>query len=200
LTDQKENIAQLAQVALKDESVRNRLANELEGSSRRARQMAASVLEQVAREDVKILVPYSDQIVDALNRPEAQTRWACLEILTRLVDVDSRVCDKAVDGAEAGLFDEESGLVRLAAMRFLCELGRTTDKRSQRVWPLIDEGIQCYHGDPEFQEMLNAVIRFSTGKLNKDVKDQLRDRMSFDAESGKGALKKRATEIVNNLS
>ncbi len=200
MTDQKENIAQLAQVALKDESVRNRLANELEGSSRRARQMAASVLEQVAREDVKILVPYSDQIVDALNRPEAQTRWACLEILTRLVDVDSRVCDKAVDGAEAGLFDEESGLVRLAAMRFLCELGRTTDKRSQRVWPLIDEGIQCYHGDPEFQEMLNAVIRFSTGKLNKDVKDQLRDRMSFDAESGKGALKKRATEIVNNLS
>lgn len=200
MADQKENIEQLSQAALKDESVLHKVVDELAGSSRRSRQMAASTLELVAREDAKALVPFSAELVDALNRPEAQTRWGCLEVLTRIVDVDSRVCDKAVDGAEASLFDEDSGLVRLAAMRFLCELGRTTDKRSVRVWPLIDEGIQCYHGDPEFMEMLNAVIRFSTGKLNKDVKKELRDRVSFDAESGKGGLKKRASEIVKNLS
>lgn len=200
MADQKENIETLAQASLHDEATLGRVVSELEGSSRRARQMAASTLELVAREDVKILVPYADQIVDALNRPEAQTRWGCLEVLARLVDVDSRACDKAVDGAEAALFDESNGLVRLAAMRFLCELGRTTDKRSVRVWPLIDEGIQCYHGDPEFSEMLNAVIRFSEGKLNADVKKELHDRMAFDAESSDHGLKKRASEIVANLS
>ena len=70
-----------------------------------------------------MLVPQGSAFVDALNRPEAQTRWECLDILTALVDYDSRTCDKAVPGAEAALFDEESGPVRLAAMRFLCKLG-----------------------------------------------------------------------------
>ena len=33
------------------------------------------------------------------------------------------------------------------------------------MWPLIDEGIQCYHGDLEFNEMLTAITDFSKGKL-----------------------------------
>ena len=115
-------------------------------------------------------MPYGTELVDALNRPEAQTRWECLDVLTGLVEFDSRVCDKAVPGAETALFDEESGPVRLAAMRFLCRLGATTENRSERVWPLIDEGIQCYHGDMEFQDMLVAVVDFSAGSLSSRVK------------------------------
>lgn len=146
-----------------------------------------------------MLVPHGSAFVDALNRPEAQTRWECLDILTALVDCDSRTCDKAVPGAEAALFDEESGPVRLAAMRFLCKLGATTENRSEKVWPLIDEAIQCWHGDLEFQDMLVAVVDFSAGKLALQVKEELRDRMKFDAENGKGALKRRAQQIVENV-
>ncbi len=68
------------------------------------------------------------------------------------------------------------------------------------MWSLIDEGIQCYHGDLEFLDMLVGVIEFSAGKLAPSVKEELAARMKFDAENGKGQLKKRATQIEENLA
>ena len=172
----------------------------LSDGSRRGRQQAAKVIAGVAAENPEILVPFASDLVDALERPEAQTRWECLDALTYVVSFDSRPCDKAIPGAEAALFDEDSGPLRLAAMRFLCKLGATTEKRSEKVWPLIDEGIQCYHGDLEFQDMLLAVIDFSQGKLDGSVKSALADRMRFDAENGKGMLKRRAAQIIENVA
>lgn len=175
------------------------LAKGLSGSSRRDRQHAAARLAEIAKIDPEALLPVGNDIVDALNRPEARTRWECLESLTALVSCDSRLCDKAFGGAEASLFDEESGPVRLAAMRFLCKLGATTENRSERAWPLIDEGIRCYHGDAEFTDMLSAVTEFSLGKLSPSVKEGLAATMVFDATSGKGSLKRRAAQILENL-
>ena len=172
----------------------------LSDGSRRGRQQAAKVIAGVAAENPEILVPFASDLVDALERSEAQTRWECLDALTYVVSFDSRPCDKAIPGAEAALFDEDSGPLRLAAMRFLCKLGATTEKRSEKVWPLIDEGIQCYHGDLEFQDMLLAVIDFSQGKLDGSVKSALADRMRFDAENGKGMLKRRANQIIENVA
>ena len=199
VSDKAQEAAKVAASAIRDEAKLGELTEALSGGSQRARQNAASALAIVAKEAPEMLVPQGSAFVDALNRPEAQTRWECLDILTALVDYDSRTCDKAVPGAEAALFDEESGPVRLAAMRFLCKLGATTENRSEKVWPLIDEAIQCWHGDLEFQDMLVAVVDFSAGKLALRVKEELRDRMKFDAENGKGALKRRAQQIVENV-
>ena len=199
-TSVKEQRALKAQEALDNSDVLTSLIEDLQGDSRRKRQNAASVLSAVAANDASALTAYSDVFVAALNRPEAQTRWECLDVLTHIVDIESRSCDKAIPGAESALFDEESGPLHLAAMRFLCRLGSTTENRSMKVWPLIDEGIQCYHGDYEFQDMLVAVIGFSEGKLASDVAEQLKERMAFDAKNGKGMLKKRAAQIVENLS
>ena len=108
-----------------------------------------------------------------LSRPISSTHWSalrlrrvgeCLDALTLyVVPLRLSALRQGHPGAEAALFDEDSGPLRLAAMRFLCKLGATTEKRSEKVWPLIDEGIQCYHGDLEFQDMLLAVIDFSQG-------------------------------------
>lgn len=199
MSDQNQSVAELCDAALAKDDVLESLVGDIAGSSRRARQIAASVISAAAKRDAQRIAPYSDALVDALNRPEAQTRWECLDALTQVVDVDSRSCDKAIGGAEAALFDEESGPVRLAAMRFLCKLGGTTENRSEKTWPLIDEAIQCYHGDLEFQDMLIAVIGFSEGKLANDVRSELSARMKFDAENGHGALKNRAQQIIDNL-
>lgn len=184
--------------ARKNPAVLEALTEALASGSRRDRQQAARIIAGVAREDASALVPFAAALVDALERPEAQTRWECLDALAQLVPIDGRACEKAVPGAESALFDEDSGPLRLAAMRFLCRLGATTEKRSEKVWSLIDEGIQCYHGDLEFQDMLIAVIDFSQGKLAPEVKTALADRMRFDAANGRGMLKKRATQIVEN--
>lgn len=176
------------------------LVEALSGGSRRERQQAAKALAELAREDIRPLVPFAGELVDALNRPEAQTRWEALDILTEIVPFDSRSCDKALVGAETALFDEDSGPLRLAAMRFLCKLGSTTENRSEKVWPLVDEGIQCYHGDLEFQDMLASVVEFSCGKLSGEVKRSLAARMSFDAENSRGSLKRRALQILENVS
>lgn len=174
------------------------LASALSDGSRRSRQQAAKVIAGVASQDPELIVPHAAALVDALERPEAQTRWECLDALGMIVPLDARVCEKAIPGAETALFDEDSGPLRLAAMRFLCRLGATTEKRSEKVWSLIDEGIQCWHGDLEFQDMLIAVIDFSQGKLAPEVKAALADRMRFDATNGRGMLKKRAIQIVEN--
>ena len=184
--------------AIANPAALNELIEALSGGSRRGRQQAAKVIAAVAAANSEILVPHAAALVDALERPEAQTRWECLDTLAQLVPLDGRTCEKAVPGAETALFDEDSGPLRLAAMRFLCRLGATTEKRSEKVWPLIDEGIQCWHGDLEFQDMLIAIIDFSQGKLAPEVKAALADRMRFDATNGRDMLKKRAIQIVEN--
>lgn len=199
MSDRTQGARAQAERALADEGKLKELAETLSGGSRRARQGAASALAFVAKEQPAKIVPYGEAVVDALNRPEAQTRWECLDVLTALVAEDSRTCDKAIAGAEASLFDEESGPARLAAMRFLCKLGATTENRSAKVWSLIDEGIQCCHGDLEFQDMLIAVVDFSAGKLAPEVKEQLAARMAFDADNGRGSLKRRAQQIIDNV-
>ena len=195
-----QDIKTIANQAIENEATLSGLVESLSGASRRSRQLSASALALVAKEAPEKLIEHSSAIVDSLNRPEAQTRWEALDILTSLVSLDSRVCDKALAGAETALFDEDSGPVRLSAVRFLCTLGATTENRSEKVWPLLDEAIQCYHGDLEFQDMLVAVCEFSAGKLAPTVKQELAARMKFDAESGKGALKRRAQAIIDNVS
>lgn len=195
-----QDLNELAESALQDGSVFNQLVDELSGPSRRNRQNAASTLAIIAKKDPEAVKPATDALIDALNRPEAQTRWEVLDALTEIVELDARSCDKALSGAEASLFNEDNGVVQLSAMRFLCKYGSTTENRSNKTWPLIDEAIQCYHGDTGFQEMLIAVIDYSQGKLAQEVKDQLKDRMAFDAANGRGALRNRAKQIIENLS
>lgn len=199
MSSRSEDLREQADKALRNKRERESHIKALEGASRLKRQQSAAVIAMVASDKPELVDPYIDAVIDALNRPEAQTRWECLEALSCLVDINARGCDKAVVGAETALFDEDSGPLRLSAMRFLCRYGATTENRSLKVWPLIDEAIQCYHGDIEFQDMLAAVIDFSAGKLAPEVKEELAARMKFDAENGKGMLKKRAEQIEANL-
>lgn len=194
------DIQETAEKAIKDKKTRIGLVENLSGASRRDRQMSASILAIVVKRDPALVAEHIGDFIDALNRPEAQTRWESLDAITSLVEVESRACEKAIPGAETALFDEDSGPVRLAAMRFLCRYGATTENRSEKVWPLIDEAIQCYHGDLEFADMLNAVIEFSSGKLSASVKEELIERMKFDAENAKGSLKRRAQQMIDNVS
>ena len=199
MVDRVEEIKELAEAAMSDDEKLVDLVGKLSVGSRRERQIASAAVCQISKANPESLVPHIDAIIDALSRPEAQTRWECLETLAVLVNYDARNCSKAIPEAETSLFDEESGPVRLAAMRFLCKLGATTANRSEKVWPLIDEAIQCYHGDLEFNDMLTAITEFSTGKLSDEVKQALADRMSFDATNGKGSLMRRAQQIIDNL-
>ncbi len=172
----------------------------MEGPSRRERQHAASVFALVATSHPEILVPHISAFIDALNRPESQTRWECLDVLTALVPLDSRGCEKAIPEAEGALFDEGTGPLHLSALRFLCHIGSTTAARSLKVWPSIDEAMQCYHGDFEYQEMLSAVASFAEGSIDKSVKEELKARVSFDAQNSKGSLKKSSQHILDILS
>ena len=199
MADRTEIVKTLSEGALEDDEKLAALVEMLAVSTRRDRQNAAAALFAVAKAEPAKLVPWIDDFIDALNRPEAQTRWEMLETLTLLVDYDSRSCGKALNEVENSLFDEESGPVRLGAMRFLCKYGSTTAIRSEKTWPLIDEAIQCYHGDLEFNDMLVALIDFSNGKLSDGVKEAFAQRMSFDAANAKGTLKKRAQTIIDNL-
>lgn len=185
----------------KDRDALAALVEELSGRTRRSRQLAAHVVHLLADREPELLAPYIDELVDALERPEAQTRWEILDALTLLMpaagDVDF---DAAYDGAEDALFDELSATLRLSAFRFMAAWGAVTPARSTKVWPVIDEAIQCYHGDLEYRDMLGSLYEFARGDIDAQVAAELAGRIRFDAENGKGAyLKARSSEIYGTL-
>ena len=188
---------ELAKRAAADPAVLEQVFDALLGSKRRARQQASRVVHAVAIHDPVALKPWGDALADALEVPESQTRWEILGTLEKLVAVDARIIDKALPGITTALHDAESGVVRLAAFRVLCAYGATTATRSERIWPLVDEGLRVFHGDPEFPAMLVGVVRLITGNASDAVKRAAAERMEFDAEHSKGLVARRARQIVD---
>lgn len=172
------------------------LFTELKGTGRRRRQEVAHRLAAVAKVDSSLLADHVDDLLEALERPEAQTRW---EILTALTEMCPEQADKlagAFDGAEESLFDDDSATVRLAAFVFLCRYGATSAERSDAAWPLLDEAVQCYHGDAEYRDMLGALLDFARGEASAQTKEALAQRVAFDAENGSGYVKTFSAQIA----
>lgn len=185
-----------ARRATKEDS-RDAIVMQLRGPRRRQRQEAAHELAEMCREDPELILPVADDLIDAINRPEAQTRWECLDALSTLAAEHPAEVAEACEGAEDALFDEDSAPVRLAAFRFLANFGMTTPERSDKVWPLLDEAVQCYHGDPEYRDMLSALVAFVGGDISDATRDALVQRVSFDADNGHGYIKGFSQEILN---
>ena len=154
---------ELAQTASKDPAVLAQVMDALRGSNRRARQHASRVVHAIAIHDPGVLRPYGDTLADALEVPESQTRWEVLGTLEKLVAVDARIVDKALPGITTALHDAESGVVRLAAFRVLCAYGATTAKRSERIWPLVDEGCAASTAIPSSLPCWSASSASSAG-------------------------------------
>lgn len=185
----------------RDGAALDALIEDLSSSSRRTRQFAARVLALLARREPKILDAHVAELIDALYRPEAQTRWEVLDALAELVPDHAKEIGAAFEGAETALFDELSATLRLPAFHLLCAWGATERGRSKKVWPIIDEAIQCYHGDLEYRDMLGYLHEFAQGKIAGDVAEELAGRLQFDAENGKGSyLKARSREIYDMLA
>ena len=191
-----EDRSQVASQAIEDPEILNALVENLSSDQRRVRQFSAAAIKEVASKEPSILLACVPAIADGLHRPEAQTRWECLEALAYVAHLDPPNLEEVIEGAETSLFDEESGIAHLAAVRFLCAYGAQSAKRAAQVWPLIDEGVQVYHGDPEFFDMLEAVKSFTSGSVGKTIKEKVSARMAFDANNHTGDIGKQASLIV----
>lgn len=191
-----EERSQVAGQAIDDRQILIALVDNLSSDQRRVRQFSAAAIKEISMKEPDILLEYVPAIADGLHRPEAQTRWECLETLSYVAHLDPPGLDEVIEGAEASLFDEESGVAHLAALRFLCAYGAQSAKRAAQVWPLIEEGIQVYHGDPEFLDMLVSVGQFASGSIGKAVKEQVSSRMAFDAKNYAGDIGRHAAQIM----
>ncbi len=174
------------------------LVDALSDPGRRIRQDAAHEIALISEGGAEQLVPFAEQLVDALYRPEAQTRWEVLDALSRMTLVDADAVADAFDGAEASLFDDGSAMVRLSSFRFLAYLGSTSPERSDAAWGLLDEAVQCYHGDSEYHDMLKALIHFGEGDISAESKEALAERVSFDAENGSGYIRAFSAQILES--
>ena len=168
----------------------------LSNPSRRRRQEAAHKIAEIAQTTPEAFAGRVEDLIDALYRPEAQTRWEILAALASLSESYGNEVIKAFDGAEASLFDDTSSTVRLAAFLFLTRYGATSQKHSDQAWPLLNEAIQCYHGDAEYYDMLVGTLNFAKGAISKETKAALKERFAFDAENATGYIQKFSAEIV----
>jgi hypothetical protein len=169
----------------------------LSGANRRGRQDASHELAVIAEREPELLMPHIDDLVDALERPEAQTRWEILNCLTHLALVDEATVSKAVGLAETSLFDDGSATVRLAAFKLLSRLGATAPEHSDQAWPLLNEAVQCYHGEPEYRDMLIALLEFAAGNISDKTRAALIARVKFDADNSRGFTKRYSQQIID---
>ena len=176
------------------------LVEALSGANRRRRQEASHTIALVAAFSIAGCAASGVTNESSQSQsPEAQTRWEVLSTLSELALVDAGMVEEAFDGAEASLFDEDSAIVRLAAFRFLIRLGASSPERSDKVWGIVDEAIQCYHGDPEYRDMLVALSEFGKGSISETTRDALLTRIGFDADNGRGYVRIMSAEIVANI-
>ena len=191
-----EDYEEVGKKAASNKKVLAKCLTALAEGSRRERQQAASAIHVAATISPERLVENADEIADALNRPEAQTRWECMRALTQLVPAGYKPRKAAFEAACDALYDENSGIVREAAFTFLCAYGTSGKAACEKSWKHIDEAIQCYHGNDEFNDMLTSLVKFAEEIKSKDIKSELAQRMAFDAENAKGTLKMRSVQIV----
>jgi len=189
--------AEVIDGALRRVKTRRELADALGAPSRALREYASDVLQQVARENCDLLIDSSEEIIDALDRPESFTRYNILVVLDRFVPHHAQIVAKALYQLEDCLYDEDSKTVRLEAFEVLCHFGATTEARSKTVWGYLGEALRCYHGDPEYMSMLNCLTdMLQNGKVSDSVKEGVVRLFIFDAEQGKGMLQRRAQQII----
>lgn len=186
----------LAEQALKDEDLVDQLAQMIAGSSRTRRQKAASTVALIADKDASVLLPCTEDIASGLTKPEAQTRWEVLHALDQMGKAGQRYDEDVLVAAEDALYDESNGSVRESAFHFFCGYGSASVENSEEVWPQIDEAIQCYHGNPEFSDMLTQLVAFAESDISFTTSAALAQRMKFDSENASGTLRMRSEQIV----
>ena len=113
-----------------------------------------------------------------------------------MVPVDAKSCKAAIEGAEEALFDEKTALIRESAVRFLSRYGASSMQRSKEVWPLIKEALQQFHGEIEYDKILNRINFFAAGKLDAAVKKDLRATARDIQKSVGGPTKSRLERIL----
>lgn len=168
----------------------------LSGRSRKERQIAAHAFAVASVSVPEKVAAYADVLVSAVGRPEAQTRWESLDALAHIAPYAPEAVAEAFTSAEDCLFEEESGLVRLNAFLYFVSLGMCGPEWSSKAWPLMDEAIQCMHGDEEYPEMLQALVEFVQVDIDPVVRQAIIDRLAFDAQSGKGEASMLARKVI----
>ena len=113
-----------------------------------------------------------------------------------MVPVDAKACKEAIEGAEEALFDEKTSLIRENAVRFLARYGASSVQRSKEVWPLIKEALQQFHGEIDYDKILNRINFFAAGKLDAAVKKDLRNTARDISKSVGGPTKARLERII----
>lgn len=175
------------------------LVTGLRSTRRRERQDCAHELVSRCSQNPEVALEHIRPLQKALTCTEAQTRWEVLNALAVLAPYDVKAVGKSFRDAETCLFDDESASVRLAACRFLVAYGSQTEKNSDKSWAVLDEFIQCYHGDPEYRDILKMMLTFAQAHISRKTRTAMKKRFEFDAHNSDGYINKFSVEIIEEL-
>jgi hypothetical protein len=192
-----EELPEEAQHAARNKRVMSKLVTRLSDDSKVTRAKTAKLVHDASCIDATRLEPHIDQLVGALEYHESQTRWETLGALEEIALVKPMWLDKAVVPATHCLHDEDSSVVRLAAFRVLAFYGASSKRRAEKVWPLLDEALRCYHGDSEYPGMLNALAVMVEGKAPDDVQEEAALLVEPDCSHPKAGIARGAKRVFS---
>jgi len=189
-------IDETVEAASTNVEARKELVGCLGHESRAVREYVSQVLAEIARTDPENLHDHSDEIIDALNRPEPLTRYCMIEVIGEIAQTQPKLVQVAYELLQECLYDEDSGTVRLYAFRVLARYGATGPARSIKVWPDLSMALRSFRGDGEFMGMMNELIGMLGGRAAPEVKEAAVELFAFDAGHSKGEMKKKAEAVA----
>lgn len=104
---------------------------------------AASLVDAVAKEQPKMVIPYLEKLFPALDAGEPQTRWIILRVFGLCSEIKPEIVKKAIEYAKKYIFEKAKGQLCLvsSADMFLGEYGKLSKEATNEVFPILVESM-----------------------------------------------------------
>jgi hypothetical protein len=141
---------------------------------------AAASVRRTAVDLPASVLPYAGDVASALGCPERRTRWEALQALQALASHDARELVRLGEDVANTLYDSDSPAQRRLALAVLETLSRCSARAAALLWPLFDEALAFFRGEPEYPLVLASAVVFVEWGVECDV-EALLDLATADA-------------------
>jgi hypothetical protein len=135
-----------AQVLAGDQPILVEAVGLLAYPDKNVRSGAAKIVEQVAETRPEWVAPYTRPLLDALEMPEAQTRWMAIHTLGLCASIEPAAAGLALPKAQEFILADSGVCLWDRTIVYLGYLGATSPGNLERVMPLLENALERIPG------------------------------------------------------
>ena len=157
---------------------------------------AAKIIEQVALADPPLVAGYLPRLLPALEAPEPQTRWMVIHTLGLCSSLDPATALEAYPRAEEFVRQESGACLWGATIKYLGQLGATSQENGRMVFPLLEEALRVI--PRQKKAALEGFLRL-LGEAGGEMRAKIASYAQVHLEDERASVRKEALRIQKEL-